>query len=166
MTKLFAKEKQQQPTRGLTTMRLFTATGGQTQELIIPTNIIIRRCLRFALVANYKVKSIRTFKRYEEHAANMAQRTCLIRAKNITSLKFYFFIWRYIRHKSRRHPSSLTWSTRLHYARRLLLCLQSVLHHTCLRTASESFIRTTRSWSATRALLNKHLCNHYTLLSL
>lgn len=55
--------------------------------------IIKRRCLRFALVTNYKVKNIRTFKRYEEHAANMAQRTCLIRAKNVTSLKFYFFLY-------------------------------------------------------------------------
>lgn len=64
-----------------------------------------------------------------------AQRTCLMRAKNIMALNFYSFIWRYIRHKTRRHPSSLTWSTRLHYARRLLICRQSVLHHTWLENS-------------------------------
>lgn len=30
-----------------------------------------------------------------------AQRTCLIRAKNLMALNFYSFIWRYIRHKMR-----------------------------------------------------------------
>ena len=30
-----------------------------------------------------------------------AQRTCLVRAKNLMALSFYSFIWRYIRHKSR-----------------------------------------------------------------
>lgn len=64
-----------------------------------------------------------------------AQKTCLMRAKNLMALNSYSFIWRYIRHKSRRHPSSLTWSTRLHYARHLLLCLQSVLHLTWLENS-------------------------------
>ena len=54
--------------------------------------IIKRRCLRFALVTNYKVKDSRHFKCYEEHVADMAQRTCLVRAKNIMALNFYSFI--------------------------------------------------------------------------
>ena len=157
MTKLFAKEKQPQPTRGLKTMRLFTATGGQTQELIIPTNIIIRRCLRFALVTNYKVKSIRTSNCCEEHVADMAQNTCPVRAKNLMALSY----------AALRGPSVYAnVKHRLHYARHLLICLQSVLHHTCLRTASDAVIRIQCSWHASLALLSKQLCDHYTLLSL
>ena len=38
----------------------------------------------------------------ESYAAAMkAQRTCLVRAKNLMALNFYSFILRYIRHKSR-----------------------------------------------------------------
>lgn len=56
-------------------------------------NLIKRRSLRSALVTNYKVKSIRTFKCYGKHVANMAQNTCLIRAKIIMALNFYFFFY-------------------------------------------------------------------------
>lgn len=74
-----------------------------------------------------------------------AQRTCLIRAKNIMPLSFYSFIWRYIRHKSRLPSRQATTSLcslhhvtltiRLRFAKRLRLRLQSVLHHTWLENS-------------------------------
>ena len=96
-----------------------------------------------------------------------AQRTCLMRAKNLMALNFYFFLYDDIfgikvafrRDKLRRHqlatlryadhPSTLRFATQIvhwassmdyRFARRLLLCLQSVLHtHACEKRVMQSY---------------------------
>ena len=88
MTKLFAKEKQPHPTIGLKNYAPIYRHRRSDARVRDAHKIIKRQSLRSALVTNYKVKCIRHFKYCEEHTAVKAQRTCLVRAKNLMALSY------------------------------------------------------------------------------